>query len=72
MLFLGSRIIERHEIIQPAIGCFPEEEEAYTLAKKLIVALPSAVIFAAALDLVLVVSYMKWIHPWCKIVGAKE
>ena len=54
-----------------AIGYFPEEEEAYHLAKMCRIALPVAVICATACDMVLVFSYMKWIHPWSRIIQSE-
>ena len=65
-------VIKRHELIRPAIGCFPEEEQGYNMAKTLIFTLPVAVISATILDVVLVFSYMKWIHPWAKIINLKK
>ena len=66
--FPGHKIIERHETIRPSIGYFPEEQQAYLLAKKVMFALPVTVTLAAWIDCVLVLSYMKWIHPWCGIL----
>ena len=60
-------VVQRHELIRPAIGCFPEEEQGYIIAKGLMFGMPAAVISATAIDTLLVLSYMKWIHPWCKI-----
>ena len=67
-IFLGHNIIKRHHTIEPAIGCFPEEEHSYLLAKKLIYGLPVAITVAAVIDTILVIVYMKWIHPWCGLI----
>ena len=67
----GSNVIKRHENLEVAIGYFPEEDEAYHLAKLFRIALPVAVIGATACDMVLVFSYMKWIHPWSRIIQSE-
>ena len=68
---LGTNIIIRHETIQLSIGYFPEEGQAYNVAKILIFVLPTAVVYTTVTDIVLVICYMKWIHPWCKIIQQK-
>ena len=61
----------RHETIQASIGYFPEEGQAYSVAKNLIFVLPAAVVLTTVTDIVLVICYMKWIHPWRKIIQQK-
>ena len=72
IVIAGVNVIKRHELIRPAIGYFAEEEQGYNMAKTLIFTLPAAVISATILDVVLVFSYMKWIHPWSKITQLKQ
>ena len=67
----GTNIIIRHETIQASIGYFPEEGQAYSVVKTLIFVLPTAVVYTTVTDIVLVISYMKWIHPWRKIIQQK-
>ena len=65
---IGFNVVKRHELISAAIGYFPEEEQAYHLAKKAMYGLPIAVAAAALLDGVLMFAYMKWFHLWCGII----
>ena len=63
------KIQERHNLIRPAIGVHPREQESYDLATSLLHALPSVVVVSAIFDQLLVVVYMKWFHPWKDILN---
>ena len=65
-------MIQRHELIRSAIGYFPEEEQGYNITRTLIFTLPAVVISATIIDVVLVFSYMKWIHPWSRIINLNQ
>ena len=62
------KIQERHNLIRPAIGVHPREQESYDLATSLLYALPSVVVVSAIFDQLLVMVYMKWFHPWKDIL----
>ena len=62
------KILERHNLIRPAIGVHPREQESYSLATSLLHALPSVVVASAIFDQLLVMAYMKWFHPWKDIL----
>ena len=53
-----------------AIGFFEEEMHAYNLVTRAMWALPLAVFASAVLDAVVVFVYMKFIHPWRRLVKA--
>ena len=50
------------------IGAFEEEQNAFDLMSRLIWQLPLFIILTAILDLLLVLVYMKWLHPWRAIL----
>ena len=62
-------MIARHQLIEGAIGTFPEEDEAYWRVTTLMWALPLAVTLAAAFDFLCVIVYMKYGHPWKGILS---
>ena len=62
----------RHELVQGAIGAFPEEENAYMLLKNLRWILPLVVFLGAILDSILVAIYMNFAHPWLNILKPEE
>ena len=64
--------MERHHLILPAIGVFQQEEDAYNLAVLLRWLLPLIVILASLLDLVLMMVYMKNLHPWKGILEVRD
>ena len=69
---LGSNVIARHQLLQGAIGTFPEEDEAYWRVTTLMWALPLTVTLAALFDLFCVIVYMKHGHPWKGILRREE
>ena len=62
----------RHELLEGAIGVFPEEESAYKLVKNLSWILPTVIISGALLDMLLVFFYMRIAHPWKYILSNEE
>ena len=60
----ASKIQARHELIVVTIGAFEEEKMAFDLMSRLIWQLPLFMAITALLDLILVVVYMNWLHPW--------
>ena len=58
----------RHELLEKAIGVFPEEQDAYDLVMELFWILPTVVLVGAAVDAILVAIYMNFAHPWIKIL----
>eukprot|EP00092_Neocalanus_flemingeri_P080309 GFUD01100156.1.p1 GENE.GFUD01100156.1~~GFUD01100156.1.p1 ORF type:complete len:1047 (+),score=211.36 GFUD01100156.1:131-3271(+) len=72
MIFTGLNVIARHHLIQPAIGVFPEEAEAYNRVILLMWLLPSVVTVGAVLDMVLFRLYNTRFHPWSVIIADEE
>ena len=62
----------RHELLEAAIGVFPEEDQAYLLVTTLSWILPLAIIIASVVDMLLVVIYMRFAHPWKGILFCEE
>ena len=62
----------RHELLEGAIGVFPEEEVAFRKVKTLSWILPSVIITGALLDMILVFIYMRIAHPWKYILFDEE
>ena len=62
----------RHELLEGAIGVFPEEELAYRNVKIFSWILPSVIITGALLDIILVFIYMRIAHPWKYILSDEE
>ena len=65
----GFRIQERHNIIVPVIGAFPEEKAAFSLVQVLVWAAPVTVVAAALGDLFLSWAYLWFFHPWRDILA---
>ena len=65
-------MIARHQLIEGAIGTFPEEDEAYWRVTTLMWALPLTVTLAALFDFLCVIVYMKYGHPWKGILSNDE
>ena len=65
-------MIARHQLLQGAIGTFPEEDEAYWRVTTLMWALPLTVTLAALFDFFCVIVYMKYGHPWKGILSKGE
>ena len=59
----------RHELLLGAIGVFEEEEQAYHVATQFSWILPTAILCGGILDLLLIVIYMKFTHPWKDILS---
>ena len=58
------KIQERHELVVSIVGAFAEEQKAFDLMSRLIWQLPLFMAVAAIIDLLLVLVYMNWLHPW--------
>ena len=67
----ASNVKARHELLEGAIGVFPEEKLAYREVKNLSWILPSVIIAGALLDMMLVFVYMRIAHPW-KYISCDE
>ena len=63
-LLTANNVKARHELLEGAIGVFPEEEIAYKKVKTLTWILPLFVLIGAVLDMILVFIYMRFAHPW--------
>lgn len=57
------KIKERHNLIDPRIGSFKEEKEAYVLACLLTWLLPVVVIASFLIDLLIILVYHLVLHP---------
>ena len=62
----------RHELLEAAIGVFPEEDQAYLLVTTLSWIFPLVIIVASVVDMLLVIIYMRFAHPWKGILFYKE
>ena len=62
----------RHELLEAAIGVFPEEDKAYLLVTTLSWIFPLVIIIASVVDMLLVIIYMRFAHPWKEILFHKE
>ena len=60
---------KRHELLLGAIGgVYDEEEHAYHLATEFSWILPTIILCGGLIDLILIVLYMKFTHPWKEIL----
>ena len=64
----ASHVKDRHELLQGAIGVFPEEVQAYEKISMLSWVLPLIASIGYLVDTILVVVYMKLAHPWKDIL----
>ena len=64
----ATHVKARHELLDRAIGVFPEEKQAYETISMLSWILPLIVIIGCLVDTVLVVVYMRLAHPWKDIL----
>ena len=64
----ASHVRARHELLEKAIGVFPEEKQAYERISMLSWILPLIVIIGSLVDTILVVVYMRLAHPWKDIL----
>ena len=62
----------RHELLEAAIGVFPEEDQAYLLVTTLSWIFPLVIVIASIVDMLLVVIYMRFAHPWKGILFLEE
>ena len=64
--------MERHELLEAAIGTYPEEKDAYWIATLLSWLLPSVVLIGSLVDVAFVIIYMMVAHPWIGILKEKK
>ena len=71
MIFSDSavKIQERHKTISPVIGAFKQEDEAFILMTWLTWVLPLLLVTVSLVDFGLILTYMKWLHPWRGIIS---
>ena len=62
----------RHELLEAAIGVFPEEDQAYLLVTTLSWIFPLVIVIASVVDMLLVIIYMRFAHPWKRILFHEE
>ena len=63
----------RHKLLLETIGgVFDEEEYAYRLATEFSWILPTVIIFGGLFDLILIMIYMKFAHPWKDILSQEK
>ena len=63
----------RHKLLLETIeGVFDEEKYAYTLATGFSWILPTVIICGGLLDLILIIIYMKFAHPWKDILSQEK
>ena len=63
---------DRHILLLGAIGVFDEEEHAYQLATEFSWILPTVVLCGGLVDILLIVLYMKFAHPWKDILSKEQ
>ena len=69
----ASNVMVRHKLLLETIGgVFDEEEHAYTLATEFSWILPTVIIFGGLFDLILIMIYMKFAHPWKDILSQEK
>ena len=64
MTFSAWNVSKRHQLIEPHLNVFKEETEALELLTLLSWAMPLMVYSTSLLDILLMVVYQKWLHPW--------
>ena len=64
----ASHVKARHELLEKAIGVFPEEVQAYERISILSWILPLTAIIGSLVDTILVVVFMRLAHPWKEIL----
>ena len=64
----ASHVKARHELLQGAIGVFPEEKQAHETLSILSWILPLIAIIGSFVDIILVVVFMQIAHPWKDIL----
>ena len=65
----ASNVKARHQLLLDAIGgVFDEEEQTYLRVTKFSWILPTIILCGGLIDLLLIVFYMKFAHPWKDIL----
>ena len=64
----GFKILQRHNIINPAIGAFDEEVEAVDIVQRSFWALPLFVLLSSLLDMMMMWVFLTFLHPWKEIL----
>ena len=63
----------RHELLLETLGeVFDEEEHAYKMVAELSWLLPTIIICGGLLDLLFIVIYMRFAHPWREILYGEK
>jgi hypothetical protein len=57
-------VLERHDLILATVGAKDAEVRAASTMTLLMWLLPLIMVLGAAVDLALMVAYLKWLHPW--------
>ena len=63
---------DRHILLLGAIGVFKEEEHAYQLVEEFSWILPIVILCGGLVDILLIVLYMKFAHPWKGILSKDQ
>ena len=63
---------KRHQLIAEVLTVFKEEEKALALLTKLSWTMPLMVYTTTLLDILLMVVYQRWLHPWRRIIAKVE
>ena len=66
-----KHVQSRHVLLKGAIGTFPEEDDGIEMLEKLSWILPITILMGSLVDTVLVVIYMKFVHPWRDILSSE-
>lgn len=72
ILFTGTKVRARHQLLKMTIGTFPEEEETYNLVTILMIVLPIGLLLLSFLELGLFLLYNGKMHPWKAIFVQPE
>ena len=64
MTFSAWNVFKRHQLIELYLNVFKEEIEALELLTLFSWAMPLMVYSTSLLDILLMVVYQKWLHPW--------
>ena len=71
IFFTEKHVQSRHVLLKGAIGTFPEEDDGIEMLEKLSWILPITILISSLVDTILVVIYMKFLHPWRDILSSE-
>ena len=69
---LAFSVRARHQLLQGAVGTYPEEDYAFWLVTTLSWVLPLTIFIASLVDMCFAIFYMKKAHPWKGILTDEE